>query len=152
MKYRKGFITGIFCAHVIAGTIASGVDWFHPFSASKEVARFIEEEQMNDMLIVGHYDFPASALSAYLNRKIYYLQGNRFGSFVVTDKQRVHVDFEEANKLIAERKEDVLVILNCGAGRPPWPMVTIKEFLKSTVVDEMYTLYVVKYDDINSGP
>ena len=151
-KYKNRFIVGILSIHLILGIIASSVDWVYPFSAGKETAKFIKDKQMNNMLMLGDMDFPASVVAGYLNRKIYYTQSNRFGSFIIWNNKRGnHSAYEilkKAQELTLQRKEDILLIMNyeLDISSALNPIVKIKEFKKSIVPNEKYYLYLMSYD------
>jgi hypothetical protein len=159
-KFRTGFITLILSAHLIAGIIACGTDWLYPFSESRRVAKFINDNKMNNMLMVGDRDYAASAVSCHLNRKIYYPRTDRFGTYIIydevwgyanvdawagkTDPQEV---FEKVEELIEQKKEDILLILNYElTDISAYPVVKIREFNKSIVSSENFFLYLMSWD------
>ncbi len=151
-KYKNRFLVGILSIHLVLGIVASGADWFYPFSAGKETAKFIKDKQMDNMLMLGDMDFPASVIAGYLNRKIYYTQSNRFGSFILWNNNRGdHSALEiikKAQELTAKGKEDILLIMNyeLDISSVLNPIVKIKEFKKSIVPNEKYYLYLMSYD------
>ncbi|MFH1905721.1 MAG: hypothetical protein ABIK53_09420 [bacterium] len=151
-KHKNRFIVVLLSIHLILGIIASSVDWFYPFSAGKETAKFIKDKQMNNMLMLGDMDFPASVVAGYLNRKIYYTQSNRFGSFIIWNNKRgglsAHEILKRAQELTLQRKEDMLLIMNyeLDISSALNPIVKIKEFKKSIVPNEKYYLYLMSYD------
>jgi len=151
-KHKNRFITVILLINLILGLAASGVDWFYPFSAGKEIAKFIKDKQMNNMLMLGDMDFPASVVAGYLNRKIYYTQSNRFGSFVLWNNERgdrsANEILEKARELSLQRKEGILLIMNykLDISSAAYPVRKIKEFKKSIVPNEKYYLYLISYD------
>ncbi|MCK4401189.1 hypothetical protein KAW08_02645 [bacterium] len=153
-KHKNRFIVGILSIHLIFGLAASGVDWFYPFSAGKETAKFIKDKQMDNMLMLGDMDFPASVVAGYLNRKIYYTQSNKFGSFIIWNNKRgdhsTHKILKKAQELTQQRKEDILLIMNyeLDISSALNPIVKIKEFKKSIVPNEKYYLYLMSYDDM----
>ena len=147
-KYRNAFITVLLSLHLVAGIAASAMDWVYPFSASKETAKFINDMQMNNMPIVGDVDYAVSAVAGYLNRKFYYLHGNRFGSFIVWDQKRNSINYEELirklKEMSARDKKGVLIICNYELGNTLMPVVKIRESNESIVVDEKFYLYIMK--------
>ena len=151
-KHKNKFIIGILSIHLILGLAASGADWFYPFSAGKETAKFIKDKQMDNMLMLGDMDFPVSIIAGYLNRRIYYTQSNRFGSFILWNNNRGDRSaleiIKKAQELTAKRKEDVLLIMNyeLDISSALNPIVKIKEFKKSIVPNEKYYLYLMSYD------
>ena len=155
-KHKNRFIVGILSIHLILGITASSVDWFSPFSASKETAKFIKNSKMDNMLMLGDMDFPASAVAGYLNRRIYYTQSNRFGSFIIWNNERGDHSAQEilkkAQELSLQRKEDILLIMNykLDISSALNPIAKIKEFKKSIVPNEKYYLYLMSYDTVKT--
>ena len=151
-KHKNKFLIGILSIHLVLGIAASGADWFYPFSAGKETAKFIKDKQMDNMLMLGDMDFPASVISGYLNRRIYYTQSNRFGSFIIWNNERGDHSAQEilkkAQELTLQRKEDILLVMNyeLDTSSALNPIVKIKEFKKSIVPNEKYYLYLMSYD------
>jgi hypothetical protein len=82
-------LTLILLLHVGASAVAASIDYQHPFSMAKSVAEYINKRGLNKSLIVGYPDFVTSTIVGYLGiSKIYYPQGDRFGSYVIWDKKR----------------------------------------------------------------
>jgi hypothetical protein len=134
----------------LAGAIVAGtVDMIYPFSASKEVAEFIKDNNMDHMLIVGDRDFEAMAVSGHLGREIYYPRGNRMGTYIICDAKRRYTKpgevFRTAKRLADERREDVLILLNYDAGQLPRSVTRIREFTRSVVTSEKFNLYLMGY-------
>ena len=96
-NYKNKFITLLLCTHVIAGTFAFSIDLYEPFSMSKKSASFIQIRHMDNMLFAGTNDYAASALSGYLNKKIYYPNVNRFGSFIIWNKEKQKDRFQRTS-------------------------------------------------------
>jgi hypothetical protein len=153
-RYKNSIITLILCAHLMAGMLATGMDWIYPFSASKEVARFITDKGMKDMPIVGYRDSLASAVSGHLNRPIYYPNSDRVGSFLIFDQKRLReiADeevLEKAENLILGEKRDVLLVLSHRLNELPYSVVMLKEFDAGIVQSETYSVYLMRYDKIH---
>ena len=138
---------------MLAGIGACSIDLLYPFSASKNAAIFIKENQLDNTEIIGHIDYAITPLAVYLDRKIYYPGGDRYGSFIVFDKKRL-VDISEpqllakADELVLENKKDVLIILNRSLKTKADSVVKLKEFTESIVDDEKYYLYLMKYNGL----
>jgi len=112
-KYRNKFFTLLLCTHVIAGTFAFTMDLYNPFCLSKKIAEFIQTQQLDNIPIVGT-EYVATALSGYLDRKIYYPNLNKFGSFVVWNKENAkRIDsqelLEKISKLTTQLNSDILL-------------------------------------------
>ena len=141
-------------AHLAAGIIAFRLDFFNPFSASKEVSSFIKGHHLEDMLIVGSIDYAASPLSGFLDRKIYYPESDRFGSFIIWANTRKEVSprelLEKVRELITQRKRDILLVMNyrLRVRRDDLSVYELSEFRRSIVPSERYYVYLVQRKDI----
>ena len=148
------FFTFIFICHFIGGITAVVLEHRYVFSYGKQVAEYINTEDMQDMVMVGEIDYAASTIVGYLEKdEIYYIHGSRFGSFVKWDDVRMHdADLPdtqvvaEANILRTERSQDILIIMN----RPLEPelitqhnLTLLTEFTGSIVDDEGFHLYLM---------
>ena len=153
-RFGNRFVMVLLYAHLAAGIIAFRLDFFNPFSASKEVSSFIKGNHLADMLIVGSIDYAASPLSGFLDRKIYYPESDRFGSFIIWDSKRKKVSphelLEKVRELIAQRKRAILLVLNhrLGVRRDDLSVFELSEFTRSIVPDEKYYVYLAQNKDI----
>lgn len=162
-RHSGKFMMVILCAHLGAGIIAFSLDLFNPFSGGKDASKYIEAQHMADMLIVGTED--AFPVAAYLDKKIYYLEGERFESFVVLDNRRkkVHPNelFERAIKLVRQRDADVLLVVNYNLAplfikgshstrnhHLSRSVSGLAAFRRSIVPDEQYYLYLIQRKDV----
>ena len=152
-RYKNRIIVLILSANLIAGIFASCVDWVYPFSASKEVAKFITDKGMKNMLMLGHSDTVASGVAGHLNRPIYYPNSDRVGSFIIFDQKRKPMKsdeiLEKAKNLMAKKKQDLLLILSYRLNEVPHSVVMVKEFNAGIVADEKYCLYFMSYNKIH---
>lgn len=146
------FFTFIFICHFIGGITAIGLEHRHVFSYGKQVAEYIRANNMQDMQMVGEIDYAASTIVGYLEKdQIYYVHGNRFGSFVrwddirvpdVTDAQVI----EAAAMLRAETFDDVLLIMNRALDPEliaQHNLNLLTQFTGSIVSDEGFYLYLM---------
>jgi len=81
----------ILVVNVGAGFFAAAVDWVYPFAPNKQTAQFLENLPYSFNLVAEN-NFHPSPIAAYLNRKIYYANTQRFGSYYQTS-------YEENQKL-----------------------------------------------------
>lgn len=148
-KYKNIFFTTILLIHFAIGIGVSLVEWRYPFSASKETANFIKKNNMVNLLMAGDWDFSASVISFYLNKKIYYPRNDDFGSYIVWNDERMaktnkdDIDFyKKIMVLKQQKKEDILLLMSYELDGSKIPTKKIKEFKKSMVDDEKYFLYL----------
>ncbi len=85
----RQFINIVLFIHILGAGIAVIFDWAYPFTQAKNVANYIRSHHLENKTMVGWRDDFIPSIIAYANlKKIYYPQGERFGSFVVFDAKR----------------------------------------------------------------
>jgi len=152
-KYSNAFVTILLCVHVIAGSFAFTMDLFQPFCKSKEVVEFIQRKHMEDMLIVGSRDYVSASISGYLDKKIYYPDINRFGSFMVWNDEMRIVGFQELlekiSRLTAQVNTDILLVVSYELNnrRPDISISPLAKFTntRTIYVDQDYYLYLIRH-------
>ncbi|MEO0647053.1 MAG: hypothetical protein AAFZ17_12995 [Cyanobacteria bacterium J06650_10] len=86
------FLTAILSTQTIAGIYAISVDYLYPFSAGKEAATFLRDNNLDTALIVGdRYDY-TSVVSGYLNVPIYYIDREELGTFWIVSPPKRRED------------------------------------------------------------
>lgn len=87
-------------AHAVSGIRAAIDDIRHPFSNAARTARFIEDQGLEDMPMLGTHDGAVNAVVGQFRRKraIRYAEGNRDGTFVRWDTARL-TDTSDATAL-----------------------------------------------------
>jgi hypothetical protein len=140
----------ILVCQLIAGFVAYGRDLLLPYSASRAVADYLIDENLDTATLVGSNDFMASPISGHINKKIYYPETQTFGSFVIFTKDRQDVDDQAILRQIDQKlgtilTSPVILILNHPL-EITWPGLTIsplKEFRHSFIREEQYYLYQI---------
>ena len=99
--------------HAVSGAWAAVDEVRRPFSNAERTARFIEDQGLIDLPMLGTYDGRVNAVVGQFRRKraVRYVQGNRDGTFVRWDKARL-TDSSDAAALALARS------LAEEAGRP----------------------------------
>ena len=149
-KNKITFLMIILYAQLAAGIVSFSRDIFLPYSASREVAQYIQAKGWQDRFIIGSEDFAISPISGYLERKIYYPESQKEGSFVLFNQQRKIVNDQEIldqlQKLIQQNPKPLLLILNRKLDASPSGLTIepIKEFTRSFIGNETYYLYEIK--------
>lgn len=155
-RHRSTLIAGLLAVHVLAGAFASVMDLALPFSASQEVARFIEQRYPSNVVIVGDGDYAASAVAGHLGRPIYYPSSQRFGTFVIWDNKRKEVGLEDlgaqVRELLSMTQKDILLVLNYELNPSMEGLALVRKFVTSIVPSEMLYLYVAKYGATGASP
>ena len=135
------FFGGIAC---FSGDVAK------PFSASRETAHYIRENQLEQEFIVASRDANMAALSGYLNRKFYYPELQQMGSFTLFKAGRNEVKQDEilrqVSALLSSQSSGgrILLILNkkkLSSSRDDLQITPIKAFENAWTNTETYFLY-----------
>lgn len=149
-----GFLILLLVSHLIAAGIALYCDWQYPFSANKNAARFIRENDLDDLPVAGDSDVATMPIAARLGKALYYPANKEHGTFIKwTDKRMTYrlsdkswrkkhakTIIERTQHYAAKKRSDVLLILNY---RIPidHAFVELNAFTTSIVPDERYHLY-----------
>ena len=145
------FIT-LLVIHLGVGLFASVMEWRYPFSQGRNAARYVKEEGLDKVPMVGYMDYAAVTVAGYLDRPFYSPNGDRFGTFAVFDKNWKFLIsettvVEKARHLAGEKKSDVLLVLNMELEGKYDSMAEIKQFTGSIQWDENFYLYLLKYGE-----
>jgi len=146
-KLKNIFVTLFLLVHVVAAGIAVFYDWKYPFSASKETAEFIKDNNMDEMFLVGDIDWAVSSVAGYLGKEIYYPMSDSLGTFVVwnnarsRDKAKGFIDKALALRESSDQK--ILLIFNHRIRKSDHPLHLVKKFTKAISRSEIYYLYVL---------
>jgi hypothetical protein len=149
-KNKITFLMIILYAQLAAGIVSFSRDVFLPYSASREAAQYIQAKGWQDRFIIGSEDFTIVPISGYLERKIYYPESQKEGSFVLFNQHRKIVNDQEIlgqlQKLIDQHPKPLLLILNRKLDASPSGLTIepIKEFTRSFIGNETYYLYEIK--------
>jgi len=125
MWYRMGkwvnkyAITTILISQVLASCVANIFDVFYPFSNSEPVAKYIKSQSLDKLPLLGDGDFSAAGIAGILHEDIYYMRPAKWGKYILPDQNwGPFIKFgqarllTEANKIMTEKKSDVIVILS----------------------------------------
>ena len=87
-------------AHAVSGIRAAAADIRLPFSNAERTARYIEDQGLEDLPMLGTHDGAVNAVVGHFRRKraIRYAEGNRDGTFVRWDLARL-TDTSDATAL-----------------------------------------------------
>jgi hypothetical protein len=141
--------TLILMTQSIFGVKALYQDLTTPYSNGKYVAQYIRSQGWQELPIVGCMDFSAQTVVGYLGiDKIYYPQGERWGSYMVWDQKRyenmgLEKCLESALSLKRDLGTDVLVVSSYTKDSSPRESQfrRIAEFTGALRDDENFTLY-----------
>jgi hypothetical protein len=148
VRTRSRLFTAILVVQLIAGMFVVAVDWKYPFSNGRNVASYIQRHHLENAVVIGQPDESASTVAAYLNRDVYYQSGERFGTYILWDKQRktnVAPLVAIVQRLDSASNEPVLLVTN----KPntgsfgPYRLQPLAAFDNGIVRDEHFWLYRV---------
>jgi len=116
-RIRTPLLYLLLLANLAGGVVAFAKDWRLPFSGSAEAARFLKQQGLDGLPIVGATDFMVSPLAGLLTRDIYYPERGEWGSFVIWDARRnpslSYADVWKAlRRVLDETGGDVLLVLH----------------------------------------
>lgn len=149
-RYKTAFIMTILYAQLIAGIVSFGRDLVIPYSASRDTAKYIQSQNLEQMFIAGSEDFAISPICAYLNRKVYYPETRQMGSFVLFTRQRNSLNADEVleriSEVLQEKKQEILLILNyeLKTSRNDLKISFLDKLTHAFIGNENYYLYIVK--------
>lgn len=152
-RILSGVLTAILAVQAAGGLFAAGMDIVHPFSQAKAVARFIQQKGYDDLPIVGEMDYIMTPVSGYLGRKVYFVRGERLGSYVKWDMKRfqkvnVPLILERAEQYAWKKQKDCLILLNFHLDprlEQPGYLTKLMATDRAIVAGEVYRLYLLKY-------
>ncbi|MDZ8184373.1 MAG: hypothetical protein RMX96_05845 [Nostoc sp. ChiSLP02] len=141
----------ILYAQFLGGVYSFSRDLVLPYSASKETSQYLQKAGLDNEFIVASRDANMAPLSGYLNRKFYYPELQKMGSFTLFNKGRKDVEqaeiLNQVNSLLKNQAEQkkILLILNkkLDIKRNDLKIVPIKDFERNWVDSERYYLYWV---------
>jgi hypothetical protein len=167
MAFFEAALTFFLAVQCVGGLFAAGMDIAYPFSQAKAMAGYIERQRYAGLPMVGEMDYLMTPVSGYLDRKIYFMRGERIGSFVRWDLNRIqNVRLPDiltrAEQYTWIKKQDCLILLNFAldpAWEEPGRLMKLRITGPAIVANETYRLYVMKFkgpnvdrqDQVNGG-
>ncbi len=155
-RFHSRVLGGLLALHCIAGVWLLATDLSRPFSHAHNVARVLQTDEWLERPVVGHLDYAAQPINAWLDRPIYYPETRMFGTFLDWSERRKMVSTEiamrEAFRMAREENREVALVLNYGPGALDLGEETTEDgavlrhthrFEGAIVPSENYYLYVV---------
>lgn len=138
----------LFALQAAGGVIVSALDCMMPFTAAREVARFLDARHPN-AAVIGHIDYACTPIAGLRGQSIYYPMSGKWGTYVIWHKGRQWLVAPETYNALAQeilRREpgrEVVVILSYDAAGTPLPLAfeEIASFSDSTVQNETYRIF-----------
>jgi hypothetical protein len=146
----KLIFTIILIFQLLSGIVSFTRDLFVPYSAGKATVNYLKQENLDQTYLVGSEDFTMATISGYLNRKIYYPESQKMGSFVLFNQQRQVVDDQEILKQVSQlltnqNLKELLLILNheITTNNDQLTINFLEKFTHSLIFNEKYYLYKI---------
>jgi len=154
--WARPALTALLAVNCAVGLFAVGMDWRFPFASGRELATYLQTSKLENEQIVGHWDYAASPLSAWLNKPIYFADSHNMGTYIhwdnsrtlVTDQQAADVAIQLAN----QSHKEVLLVLTPDPDTSTVPVIEsaqtqlVHVFDAALVPSERYWLYRVSPD------
>ncbi len=155
-RSKNVYLSVILFAHVIAGLFAFSMELNYTFSGSKEVANYIDQPGLKDYVLVGSRDYAAAPVAAFLDRKIYYPESDKFGSFIVWRNRELFQRREvltHVERLITQNNKALLILnYKLKAKKPDLNISFLFKSSQSIIPDETYYLYLIQKKPDNYSP
>jgi len=163
-RIKNSFIYLIFGSQVIVGVSIYITDLNMRFSANKDAVKFILEQKLDTLPIVGTIDYAASDFSALLNKPIYYPDRKEYGTFIIWDgKRNPNLNFgqiiQAIDTVLNKKHSQALLILDYQPSyirdnqkvmlehemlSPSIKLDLLNKFENTMVADEVYYVYLAQ--------
>lgn len=150
-KLHKPLFNGILIIQFLVGLYGLPRDLLIPFSASREVVHYLRANNLQNEFIVASRDANMAAISGYLDRKLYYPEIQRLGSFTLYREERQDVSQQEILNQIQgllatdAALENILLLLHRPLETEDMRLEIrpLREFTRAWTDTEHYYLYQV---------
>ena len=150
-RFGGQFLTAILCLHFLGGFHAYTIDLFYPFSAGRETAQYIRDNNLDQLKIVGQRYRQAAVFSGYLDRPIYDPDRGKFASFWTVETKMK--DIETVEGLIRDNPDKTLLILTYELEPDVFPpdlkITEVERFVRPTIerFERAFYLYTAQEID-----
>jgi hypothetical protein len=152
---RSRLWTALLVVNAVAGLMTLFSE-LRPFSQGRNVAAWLQQNNLDDAFLLGSRDTPTSTVAGYLRRPIYYLECECLGTFIVWNTRRqAHLPPAEFGRrlvraLDGSTRRDAILIVNRklrpeaeAAATPRLSFTMLQAFQGAAVTDENYVVYRV---------
>ena len=150
-SWGNPWLTGVLVTQVAAGGIVYQQDLWKPFSAAQETAGFLRQSRLGAIPMAGSPPLATTALAGYLDRSVFFLDHERFGTFVVwgesgTKAHSAEEMMERARSLLTSVTPVLLLVLNDSLpeGARGGEIRPVAHFGPGIVQGEQYYLYLMR--------
>jgi hypothetical protein len=158
-KIQKPFIVLVLLMQAAAGFSIYMTSLTKPFSESRLVAKFIQDQGLDRLPIVGTFDYAVPGFSALLHKPIFYPEIGDYGTFVINNSRRdtnrtISQGLRAFETVLSNGQNSALLILN-GTRHTGGPqkdqmigkdirMHWLTSFEGGMVPDEQYSLFLIQ--------
>jgi hypothetical protein len=144
---QKIFIV-LLSVQLFAGVYAFGVQLFVPFSAARETAAYISQQNLGRFMIAGDEDIALEPVIGYLKKNAFFFSRKEFSAYLVYDAVRINPSpvrfIKMADSLEKIRKDTILLVMNYSfPEQHVLNLQKLKTFTSSIQYDEKYYLYLL---------
>ena len=146
-QYKNKFLTLLLSIHLFVGVFAYQMDLVFPFSVGKEASKYIKENQLEKLSIVGREAFKVSTIAGFIDQKIYYPEMGEYGSFTRWEKLK-HISNKKLLEEVANKFNNSKVLLiiteELTSQNSQLKIKKLTQFEGGIIGNENYYLYLVE--------
>lgn len=147
---KRNFLTFILILQVVCSAVAWTLEFQYPFSNAQAVAGFLKHNSLSSMNITADKDAQTSSIAGIMNKDFYYLQFDRWGTYIPWDKTRQdNPDYnlvKRVEQFSEKTKNDFILILSYKPDSVPLNWFPLKHWNNAIQYDENYWAFKVKYN------
>lgn len=162
-KQAKKLLTVILIMQLLGGMFAIYMDFMYPFSNNKNVATYIQKNQLEQMPIAGMRTFMMSPITLWLDRPIYFVEFEEYSTFSLWHSRRKTYNpnitqlsvLQKLNLKFFEQEnhEQILLILDTPLTSyySALKIEQIASFSGAIFKEDQYYLYLIQPQPVNSA-
>jgi len=144
-RWAGAALAAVLAIQVVAGGTALAIGSAKPFSGAERTVTFLRSHHLDHLPIVGHPDVTAAPVAILLDRPLFYPQRDGWGTYVIWDPQRHHVDdatvLDDARQLLPGSPGGVVIVLDRQLADPPADVRLLFDSGDVVVPDERLRVY-----------
>jgi len=116
VKLASRTLLALLIIQLISSSIAVMIDYRYVFSSAKQTAKFLRSNNLDSAEIIGDVSYATSSVAAYMNnKKFFYPDAQRYGTFIKWDNQRtksvnLSTLLKDSQRLAAQGRKVVLIL------------------------------------------
>lgn len=153
-RYQAVFLTTILAAQLVGGIFAMAADLRNPFSETPQTAEFVRQ-RLTPATVFAGTSYLASPMTAYLDVKLYMIDRQGYGTFMIWDDKIVYLSTDEEKlqglaKLLTGGIHEVLFVSEARLS-PKFEgleVTELAEFTRSFNLDRFYVYRVRRLGEV----